>query len=52
MVIMKPFTTSKAWKKAVVKECLDDRYYPVETSDCDTFRRNRFHLKKTEEYPE
>ena len=39
----------KEWKKGVVVERLDERSYEVETADGSSYRRNRAHLKKTNE---
>jgi hypothetical protein len=45
---MKPFQLgSKVWKKATVASRLDERSYVVETANGETYRRNRFHLKKS-----
>ena len=47
---MKPFVAGKkTWEKAMVKERLDERSYTVETANGDTYRRNRFHVRKTKE---
>ena len=47
---MKPFVAGKkTWEKAMVKERLDERSYTVETANGDTYRRNRFHMRKTKE---
>jgi hypothetical protein len=47
---MKPFQFgSKVWKKATVASRLDERSYVVETANRETYRRNRFHLKKSKE---
>ena len=49
VVRMKPFTLGqKEWRKAVVSRRLDERSYEVETAEA-TYRRNRMHLKKTNE---
>ena len=46
----KPFQLGKkTWKKATVVEHLDERSYKLEAPDGDTYRRNRFHLRKTTE---
>jgi hypothetical protein len=37
------------WKKATVASRLDERSYVVETANGETYRRNRFHLKKSKE---
>ena len=51
-VRMKPFVLGqKEWKKGVVVERLDERSYEVETADGSSYRRNRAHLKKTNEPP-
>ena len=39
---------NKVWKKAKVTKQLDDRSYEIDTGD-DILRRNRVHLRKTEE---
>ena len=53
VIRMKPFRLGdKAWKKATVTSRLDERSYMVETSDGETYRRNRYHLKKTKETPD
>jgi len=50
VVRMKPFVAGKkTWEKAMVKERLDERSYTVETANGDTYRRNRFHMRKTKE---
>lgn len=50
VVRMKPFVAGKkTWEKAMVKERLDERSYTVETANSDTYRRNRFHVRKTKE---
>ena len=50
LVRMKPFVVRrKTWQKAVVKEGLDERSYAVETANGDTYRGNRFHMRKTKE---
>jgi len=41
----------KEWKKGVVVERLDERSYKIEMADGSTYRRNRFHLRKTNEPP-
>ena len=49
---MKPFVLGKKeWKKAVVTNRLDERSYEVDTGDI-LYRRNRAHLRKTEELPD
>ena len=51
-VRMKPFQLGKkTWKKATVTERLDERSYTLETPEGGTYRRNRCHLKKTQETP-
>ena len=51
IVRMRPYIKgSKEWKKGVVTKRLDDRSYEVETPDY-TFRRNRHHLRKSNECP-
>lgn len=48
-VRMKPFIKGKKeWKKGVVVERLDERSYEIQTDD-GTYRRNRVHLKCTNE---
>ena len=48
-VRMKPFIKGrKEWKKGIVLERLDQRSYEVQTDD-GTYRRNRVHLKQTNE---
>ena len=50
---MKPFQLgTKVWKKGIVTSRLDERSYVMETSDGDTYRRNRYHLRKTKESPD
>ena len=52
VVRMKPFRLGdKEWRKATVTSRLDERSYTVETPEGDTYRRNRVHLKKTQETP-
>ena len=49
-VRMKPFIVGdKEWRKATVKERLDERSYQVETKEGNTYRRNRIHLRNTKE---
>ena len=43
---------TKMWKKGIVTSRLDERSYVVETPDEETYRRNRYHLKKTKERPD
>jgi hypothetical protein len=51
-VRMKPFRLGeKAWKHATVVERLDQRSYEVEADNGTLYRRNRVHLKKTNEPP-
>ena len=51
-VRIKPFVQGqKEWKKGVVMERLDERSYEVETMDGSSYRRNRAHLKQTNELP-
>ena len=51
-VRMKPFLLGqKEWKKGVIVERLDERSYEVETADGSSYRRNRVHLKQTNEPP-
>ena len=48
---MKPFQLwEKKWRKAIVNKRLDERSYEVETNT-GTYRRNRFHLRKSNEKP-
>ena len=50
-VRMKPLVRgNKTWEKAVVSQRLDERSYLVETSQ-GLYRRNRVHLRKTQEDP-
>ena len=50
-VRMKPFQLGeKKWGKAVVNRRLDERSYEVETNS-GTYRRNRIHLRKSNETP-
>ena len=52
VVHMKPFRLGyKEWRKATVTSRLDEISYTVETPEGDTYRRNRVHLKKTQETP-
>lgn len=49
-VRMKPFQLGKkSWKKATVTSRLDERSYVVETPAGEIYRRNRCHLKATDE---
>ncbi|XP_068749296.1 uncharacterized protein [Montipora capricornis] len=51
-VRLKPFQLGqKEWKKGAVVERLDERSYEIETADGSTYRRNRIHLRKTNEPP-
>lgn len=51
-VRMKPLCPGeKKWRKALVIEKRDQRSYTVETPDRGTYRRNRAHLRKTQEPP-
>ena len=48
-VRIKPMTLgNKIWKKGVINKRLDERSYDVDTDE-GTLRRNRVHLKKTNE---
>ena len=48
---MKPFQLGeKKWGKAIVNKRLDERSYEVETNS-GTYRRNRVHLRKSNEKP-
>ena len=50
VVRMKPINNfERVWRKATVTQKLDDRSYRVETPEGGTYRRNRFHLRKTGE---
>lgn len=52
VVRMKPFRLGdKEWRKATVTSRLVERSYTVESPEGDTYRRNRVHLKKTQETP-
>ena len=42
-------SSSRVWRKGVVVRRIDDRSYVVETVDGARYRRNRYHLRKTEE---
>ena len=49
VVRLKPFKLGeKKWNKGVIQHRLDERSYEVETDD-GTYRRNRVHLKKSNE---
>ena len=53
VVRMKPFRLGdKIWKKAVVTAHLDERSYTVEPPEGGVYRRNRGHLRKTQEKAE
>lgn len=39
----------KIWEKVMVKERFDERLYIVEIVNGDTYRRNRFYLRKIKE---
>ena len=55
VVCMKPFQLwSKEWKKGMIDIILrlGERSYLVETPNGDTYRRNRYHLRKTKENPD
>ena len=45
---MKPYSPNVTWKKGVITKRLDERSYQVDT-DSGTYRRNRSHLRKTNE---
>ena len=50
-VRMKPFQLGqKKWGKVIVNKMLDERSYEVETNS-GTYRRNRVHLRKSNEKP-
>lgn len=52
VVRMKPFRLGdKEWRKATVTGRLVERSYTVESPEGDTYRRNRVHLKNTQETP-
>lgn len=51
VVRMQPFSRNETWKKATVTKRLDDRSYEVISQDDRVYRRNRVHLKRTEEKP-
>ena len=48
VVRMKPYSPNVTWKKGVITKRLDERSYQVDT-DSGTYRRNRSHLRKTNE---
>ena len=53
VVRMTPFQQgTKMWKKGIVTSRLDERAYVVETRDGETYRRNRYYLRKTKESPD
>ena len=53
VVRMQPFRKGKkVWEKGVVTERLDERSYAVETAKGGVYRRNRYHLRKTQECPD
>jgi len=45
---MKP-NYERIWRKATVTQKVDHRSYVVETPEGGTYRRNRYHLRKTKE---
>ena len=48
---MKPYTLSdKVWKKAIVTTRLDYRSYEICSEDENIYRRNRAHLKESNEF--
>jgi len=50
VVRMKPIRNHQCiWRKATVTQKVDDRSYVVETPEGGTYRRNRYHLRKTRE---
>ncbi len=50
VVRMKPIKNhERIWRKAIVTQKVDDRSYVVETPEEGTYRRNRYHLRKTKE---
>ena len=50
VVRMKPIKNhARTWRKATVTQQVDDRSYVVETPDGASYRRNRFHLRKSGE---
>lgn len=52
IVRMKPFQTGeKKWQRGVVTARLDERWYLIDTPDGGSYRKNKFHLKKTQEPP-
>ena len=51
-VCMRPLRPGeKEWRKALVVDRHDQRSYTMATSDGGTYRRNRVHLRKTQESP-
>ena len=47
---MKPIKShERTWRKATVTQKVDDRLYLVATPEGGTYRRNRYHLRKTRE---
>jgi hypothetical protein len=51
-VRLKPFKLGdRSWKKGVVTKRLDERSYEVATPDGARYRRNRVHLRHTQEAP-
>ena len=53
VVRMKPFQLgSKEWKKGTITSRLEERSYMVQTPYGDTYRRNRYYLRKTKENPD
>lgn len=50
VVRMKPISNyDRVWRKATVAQKVHDRSYVVETPEGGTYRRNRYHLRKTGE---
>lgn len=50
VVRMKPIKKhERTWRKATVTQKVDDRSYVVTTPEGGTYRRNRYHLRKTGE---
>ena len=53
VVRMKPFQLgTKIWKKGIFTSRVAERSDVVETQDRETYRRNRYHLRKTKESPD
>lgn len=50
VVRMKPFIKGKSWRKGQIVKRLDERSYEVEVGN-KVYRRNRVHLRKTNEPP-